>query len=257
MNETRISPVEAAREIFQSRHATARVVFLAGSVMRGEATPASDLDLVVVYEHLPVAYRESFTYRGWPVETFVNDAETLNYFLHESGPKTGVPAMANMVLEGREIPAPSEFSQSMKRLAAAALAAGPPAWNEADIRRMRYMLTDWIDDLRHPRSDAELLAVGARLYEAVADFYLRSRTLWSARGKTIPRRLREVDAQFAARFCAAFETLFTSRRAEQLVLLAEEVLAPSGGFLFDNYKLDADDDNRKPLDSSSSTDKLD
>jgi hypothetical protein len=248
MNETRISPEEAALEIFRTRHAGARVLFLASSVMRGEGTAASDLDIVVVYEQLPVAYRESFTHRGWPVETFVNDAETLNYFLHESDPKTGVPSMANMVLEGREIPKPSEFSQGMKRLAAAALAAGPPVWDEEDLRRMRYMLTDWIDDIRYPRSDAELIAASARLYEAVADFYLRSRTLWSARGKAIPRRLREVDAAFAARFCEAFETLFAGKRSEQVVTLVGERLEPSGGFLFDGYKLDADSDKRKPLD---------
>lgn len=248
MNETRISPVEAAREIFRTRHAGARVLFLAGSVLRGEATPTSDLDIVVVYERLPVAYRESFVHAGWPVETFVNDAETLNYFLHESDPQTGVPAMANMVLEGREIPEPSEFSRSMKELAAASLAAGPPAWNEEDLRRERYTLTDLVDDLRRPRDDAELVAVGARLYELAANFYLRSRTLWSARGKTIPRRLREVDAQFAARFREAFETLFTGKRPALVIALVEEILQPFGGLLFDGYKLDAPSDKRKPLD---------
>ncbi|HEV7904345.1 MAG TPA: nucleotidyltransferase domain-containing protein [Pyrinomonadaceae bacterium] len=248
MNETRISPEEAALEIFHARHAEARVLFLAGSVLRGEGTPASDLDIVVVYEHLPVAYRESFMHRGWPVETFVNDAETLNYYLLESDPQTGFPSMANMVVEGREIPEPGEFSQALKRVAAAALAAGPPAWSAEDLRRMRYMLTDGVDDLRHPRSDLELVATGARLYEAVADFYLRSLTLWSAKGKAIPRRLREVDAAFAARFCGAFETLFAGKRAEEVVALAEEMLEPFGGFLFDGYKLDAESGKRKPLD---------
>jgi hypothetical protein len=248
MNDTRISPEEAALEIFRARHAKARVLFLAGSVMRGEGTPSSDLDLVVVYEHLPVAYRESFMHRGWPVETFVHDAETLNYYLQESDPQTGFPAMTNMVLEGREIPETSDFSQELKRVAAAALAAGPPAWSAEDLRRARYMLTDGADDLRHPRSDLELVATGARLYEAAADFYLRSRTLWSAKGKAVPRRLREVDAAFAARFCGAFETLFAEKRAEEVIALVEETLEPFGGFLFDGYKSEATSDKRRPLD---------
>lgn len=247
MNETRISPVEAAREIFLTRHAGARVLFLAGSVMRGEATPASDLDIVVVYERLPNAYRESFMHRGWPVETFVHDAETLNYYLREFDPQSGFPSMANMVFEGREIPEPSEFSQSMKGVAAAALAAGPPAWNEEELQRMRYTLTDMIDDIRCPRNDIELVAAGARLYEVVADFYLRSRTLWSAKGKAIPRRLREVDAEFAARFCEAFGVLFEGKRPEGVVALVEAMLEPFGGFLFDGYKNEAPGDKRKPL----------
>ena len=244
MNETRISPEEAASEIFLARHAGARVLFLAGSVMRGEGTPASDLDIVVVYEHLPAAYRESFTHRGWPVETFVHDAETLNYYLHEADPKTGFPSMANMVLEGREIPEPCEFSQSMKRQAAAALAAGPPAWDKEELRRRRYMLTDAVNDIRCPRGDAELVATGAQLYETTADFYFRSRVLWSAKGKAIPRRLREVEASFAARFCEAFEALFALKRAEPVVALVEEMLEPFGGFLFDGYKHEAPGDKR-------------
>ena len=53
MNTSRISPVEAARRIWRERYSDSRVVFLAGSVLRGEATPASDLDIVVAYERVP------------------------------------------------------------------------------------------------------------------------------------------------------------------------------------------------------------
>jgi predicted nucleotidyltransferase len=41
-------PEEAAQGIFRERYEGARVVFLGGSLVRGEATPASDLDIVVV-----------------------------------------------------------------------------------------------------------------------------------------------------------------------------------------------------------------
>lgn len=40
-------------------------IFLAGSVMRGEGTDTSDLDLVVVYERIDAAFRVSFIYAGW------------------------------------------------------------------------------------------------------------------------------------------------------------------------------------------------
>jgi hypothetical protein len=253
LHETRITPAAAALEIFHARHAAARVLFLAGSVMRGEGTPSSDLDLVVVYEQLPVAYRESFTHGGWPVETFVNDAETLNYFLREGDPNSGFPSMSNMVLEGRELPAPCELSHALKRVAAEVLAAGPPALSDEELRSRRYFLTDKVDDIRHPRADAELVAVGAQMYDEAADFYLRSRGHWSAKGKAIPRRLREVDADFAARFCEAFETLFGGKHSREVVALVEDMLAPFGGFLFDGYKLDAPGDRRKPFDDERNT----
>lgn len=250
MNETRIPPAEAALEVFRARHDGARVIFLAGSVMRGEGTPASDLDLVVVYERLPHAYRESFTHGGWPVESFVHDPETLNYFLRESDRRSGFPSLANMLREGREIPAPCALSRELKRLAAEVLAAGPPALSDEELARRRYFLTDHVDDIRHPRGDAELVATGAQMYDAAADFYLRSRRHWSAKGKAIPRRLREADARFAARFSEAFEALFGEKRPGEVVALVEEMLAPCGGFLFDGFKLDAPADKRKPFDES-------
>lgn len=48
--------------------------------MRGQGTPHSDLDVVVVLDSLPAAYRESLNQREWPVELFVHDRETLAYF---------------------------------------------------------------------------------------------------------------------------------------------------------------------------------
>ncbi len=50
MYSNRISPKNAAIEIYNERFPDAKVIFLAGSVIRGEGTAHSDLDLVVVYE---------------------------------------------------------------------------------------------------------------------------------------------------------------------------------------------------------------
>src|SRR5215213_1632053 len=151
MDTPRVSPVEAARGIFKERYEGARVVFLGGSVMRGEATPTSDLDIVVVYERLPNAYREAFVYGGWPVEAFVHDAETLERFF-ESDRRRGLPALMSMVWEGLEVPGASEFSERLKRRARELLEAGPPPWDEEELTLRRYRLTDWVDDMRFPRS---------------------------------------------------------------------------------------------------------
>lgn len=248
MSEPRIEPVEAARRIRRERYAGARVVFLAGSVMRGEATPTSDLDLVVVYERLPRAYRESFLYEGWPVESFVNDAETAGHYF-ESDRRRGLPSLMRMVIEGVEIPEASEFSARLKRRATEIFEAGPPAWDEDELRLRRYGLTDRVDDMRHPRSREELVASGASLYQDVADFFFRSRGLWSAHSKTIPRRLREVDAAFAERFCRAFDALFAEKRSAPAIALVEEVLAPFGGLLFEGFRRDAKPEDRIPPDA--------
>ena len=106
MPETRIEPPEAARRILRERYGGAVVLFLAGSVVRGEGTPGSDLDLVVLYERLPNAYRESLVYEGWPVEAFVHDPETLRRFF-QTDSREGIPSILYMVVEGVELPATS------------------------------------------------------------------------------------------------------------------------------------------------------
>lgn len=211
------------------------MLFLGGSVMRGEATPASDLDIVVVYERLPNAYREAFVYGGWPVETFVHDEGTLAEFF-EADRRRGVPSLMSMVWEGLEVPEASEFSTRLKQSARELLEAGPPLWDEAELTLRRFRLTDWVDDMRHPRSAEELLATGAWLYGDAAEFYFRTRGMWSAHSKTVPRRLRAADAAFAERFLRAFDALFTEKRQAPAIALVEELLEPFGGPLFEGFR---------------------
>ncbi len=196
-------------------------------------------------ERVPHGRRESFTFGGWPIEAFVHDPETLEHTM-ESDRLRGIPSMMRMVVEGAELPAPSEFSAGLKRRAREVYDAGPPRWDEDEMRLRRYRLTDWLDDIRHPRAPEELLATGAYLYQDAADFFFRSRGLWSAHSKTIPRRLRETDAVFAEEFRRAFEALFAEKRQAPVVALVERMLAPHGGLLFEGFRRSARPEDRKP-----------
>jgi predicted nucleotidyltransferase len=235
------------RQILDDRYPNASVVLLAGSLLRGEGTPYSDLDLVVIFDQLPHAWRESFDFQGYPVEAFVHDPETLNYFLFESSRSSRPPAMARMVLEGIEVPGPTEMSQSLKRIAADLIAAGPPKLSDEDERKLRYTITNMIDDLRQPRSREELVASGAELYGALAYYYFCANGLWSAINKAIPRAFSKADPDLYSRFHECFDQLFADGRSDKVIVLAEEILKRHGGFLFDGYKQDASPTCRKPL----------
>ena len=243
----RNSLVKVATEILERKYPDARVLFLAGSIVRGEGTPHSDLDLVVIFDELPQAYRESFHFQGFPVEAFVHDAETLNYFLLEVDRPSGIPSLAQMILEGIELPEPNEVSQSLKQLAASVMEAGPPLLSDEEILKLRYNLTSLVDDVRQPRSRAELLASGAELYEALADYYFRSHKRWSAKGKAIPRILKRADADLCSRFCSSFDELFSNGQSGKVIALVEELLETNGGFLFEGHRLEAPVDHRRPL----------
>jgi len=66
--------------------------------------------------------------------------------------------MAHMVVEGVEVPGPTEISRSIKRIASDLIAAGPPELSDEDERKLRYSITNLIDDIRQPRSKEELVA---------------------------------------------------------------------------------------------------
>src|SRR5215471_11458146 len=118
--------IKITRQILDDRYPGADVIFLAGSLLRGEGTPYSDLDLVVIFEQLPHAWRESFNFQGYPVEAFVHDPETLNYFLFEPSRSSRPPSTARMVFEVIEVPGPSEISRSLKGIDVDIIASGPP-----------------------------------------------------------------------------------------------------------------------------------
>jgi len=238
---------QVTAEIFDLKYPDAGVIFLAGSIVRGESTPFSDLDLVVIFDRLPAAYRESFNFQGFPIEAFVHDPETVNYFLHEIDRPSGIPSLAQMILEGVEIPKPNDLSRSLKQLATSVIQLGPPGLSEAEVRKLRYDITNMVDDIRQPRSRGELVASGAELYEMLANYYLRTNALWSAKGKSIPRVLSQANADLCLRYAASFDELFAHGRPESAVALVEEILRPRGGFLFDGHRLEAPADYRKPL----------
>jgi hypothetical protein len=239
--------IKITRQIFDDRYPGADVIFLAGSLLRGEGTPYSDLDLVVIFELLPHAWRESFIFQGYPVEAFVNDPETFNYFISEVGRPSGRSSLAHMVAEGVEVPGPTEISRSLKRIALDLIAAGPPKLSDEDERKLRYTITNLIDDIRQPRSREELAASGAELYGALANYYFRANGLWSAVNKSIPRAFSKADPDLYSRFREGFEELFARGQSDRVIMLAEEILGQHGGFLFDGYRSEAAAACRKPL----------
>ena len=81
MDRDLIKSLSVAGEIRNQMFPSASAFLLAGSVVRGEATASSDLDLVVIFQRVERAKRQSFAFANWPVEAFIHDVQTLEYFL--------------------------------------------------------------------------------------------------------------------------------------------------------------------------------
>lgn len=237
LNQRR-NPVEVSKDILKEKFPKALLAFVAGSFNRGEATSFSDIDLVIIFEKLEYAWRESFIFDRWPIEAFVHDPETLNYFFREVDGKDGVPSLPSMVSEGVLIPNNQELGLQLKLTANQLLNERPPAWSEEIIYHQRYGISDLIDDLRDPRNSLEAHIVIGSLHEMLGNFYFRTKGLWSASRKHIPRRMEKLDLEFGKRWARVFEKAYLGNYSD-LITFTEEILRPFGGILFEGYRRDA------------------
>lgn len=217
--------------------------FAAGSIIRGEGTENSDIDLVVVFDKLDRAWRESFVEDGIPFEAFVHDPETLNWFF-ERDLKSGHPIIVHMVASGRIIGPGQENGRTWQSHAAQLLKDGPPELARQELDALKYQITDLLDDLCGERSGAELRAIASQLYQPLADLMLLGRGTWSGKGKWIPRLLKQLDNELFEAFDAGFKHAAEGRPGE-LLRLTEAELARKGGRYFDGDCREAPLDARK------------
>ena len=87
-------PVLTARALVRDRFPAARAAFFAGSVLTDRRTPTSDLDIVVLVDDPLAAGRENLTYRGWPVELFVQTKDRWHAFADQETATTPMPSTA-------------------------------------------------------------------------------------------------------------------------------------------------------------------
>lgn len=234
----------AARKCLATRFNGASHLYVAGSIMRGDGNAFSDIDLVVVYPKLPRAWRESFVLDGFPIEAFVQDPETLAYFL-ENDAERGVPTMVHMVANGVILGDAPEQAATVQQRARQVLAAGPKPLSGAPYDTLRYILSDLADDLRAERPANEIAAIAARLYPHLIDLMLLGRNQWTGNGKWGPRLLQRHDPQLAEIAAEAFRDAVQGNAAA-LLSLTDQEMARHGGSYFDGFRSEAPEHARIP-----------
>ena len=144
-----MDPLTDARDLVLDRFPDATWALLTGSVLGPARTPGSDLDIMVLRDEAP-NFRESLRFRGWPVELFVNTPATLAAFL-ANDLAARKPSTHRMLATGVPLLGdPSEVTGRCARI----LAAGPPGLTIAERDRLRYGLTDLLDDHLHATDPA-------------------------------------------------------------------------------------------------------
>lgn len=226
---------EAAKDVIEERYVNCDAALLAGSVVRGEATSTSDLDVVVFDSKVTSSFRESFYTSRWPVEVFVHNWSTYRVFF-DSDCQRGQPSMPRMVTEGQILKWDDRL-ESVRDEAADLLKKGPDPWSEETLMHKRYFLTDALDDFIGCTDQGEALFIAAKLSEQLGDFYLRANGQWSGSSKWMARSLRIYDSVFAERLIQRFDRFYKNGERQGVVELVDEVLKPYGGRLFEGFSI--------------------
>jgi hypothetical protein len=225
----------AAKRFVDEYFPHCQAAVLAGSVVRGEETPTSDLDIVIFDNQIDGAYRESRIEYNWPIEVFVHSWTSYKTYF-SSDAERARPSLPRMVAEGIVLKDNGILS-TIKNEAAGLLNEGPAPWSEQTLMIKRYMLTDALGDLIGTQNEAEALFIANTLAEGIHEFILRTNRKWIGSSKWIVRALKQYDEDFADRFVAAFDAFYKTGNREGIIRITDEVLAPFGGRLFEGYSV--------------------
>uniref|UniRef100_UPI0024077796 nucleotidyltransferase domain-containing protein n=1 Tax=Psychrobacillus antarcticus TaxID=2879115 RepID=UPI0024077796 len=208
---------------------------LAGSVVRGEATNTSDLDIVIFDESIPSSYRESFIKFDWPIEVFVHNGSSYKAFF-ESDRERARPSLPRMVSEGI-ILKDDGVIETIKNEATELLKEGPKRWSKETVQLKRYFLTDTLDDFIGCSNRAEEIFIANTLAELTSEFVLRTNRHWIGTSKWLVRSLLAYDEDFTNRFVEAFDTYYITGDKDKVIYLVELVMEPFGGRLLEGFSL--------------------
>lgn len=225
--------VEAAKRFVADVFPACQVALLGGSVVRGEATERSDLDIFILDDALVSNYRENFVYAGWMIEAFVHTRASYRHFFAENCERAR-PSLPRICAEG-VILRDDGTAALIQREAEELLARGPVPWSPQDIDRARYGITDALDDLIGATDPAEGLFAANLLAERVHEFVLRANGRWVGSGKWVARALRQYDPRLCDRLVNALHAFYREGDKALLARLVDEVLKPYGGTLFEGY----------------------
>ncbi|MED3960965.1 nucleotidyltransferase domain-containing protein [Niallia taxi] len=234
----RLTPIEAAHQFINNHFPNCQGALLAGSVVRGEATETSDLDIVIFDKRLGSSYRESLIDYGWAIEVFAHNLDSYKHFF-EMDYKSAKPSMQRMVSEGI-ILKDAGIIDSLKKEALAILNNGPEEWSVDTINIKRYFITDTLDDFIGCTKPAEELFIANTLAELLSEFVLRTNRHWIGTSKWLIRSLKDYDEEFANQFFEAFNSFYKTGVKTKIINLSEYVLEPLGGKLFDGFSLGKD-----------------
>jgi hypothetical protein len=171
-------------------------ILATGTIVRGNPSPASDLDLFVIWNE-PKRQRVQRFFRGIPAEIFVNPPHQIEqYFSNDS--REGRPVTAHMFATGIAVHDPNGVVASLQTVARTNLDRGPQLTDES-LTRLRYGVAGNVEDANDiavDDPDASLVLLHRAVDGALSYRFLAGGS-WIPRTKELFVRLAQIDPDLA------------------------------------------------------------
>jgi Nucleotidyltransferase domain len=219
---------ELVRAYLASAYPDLRAALLTGSVVRGTSTATSDLDVVVLLPPGAGSVRETVGWSGRTVDVFGYDQAGLTHWLAADTTRRR-PALCSLVLDGVLVAGSESAASEAQAAARQVFEAGPAPYSEAELRRMRYGVTDVLLDVETASDRAESLLLAGTLVTDAVNLLFATLGRWSGNGKWLLRELRAYDPPLAAALESAYDELARTGDPAALVAVADQILDRCGG----------------------------
>lgn len=182
MDENIVLALREAVQFIDTRFSPILGIIAAGSIMRGEGDPYSDIDLYLIFEG---DYRQLIHkhFNNVPFQIFANPPQRISqYFEEEPRRLNRGPSTAHMIATGTVI-YENDTRIAQFREQAQAVLAQKPRIDEGALQHMRYSVVDMIEnmlDLKDRDPDMAMLALCAALPIMLRYYFLKQ-------GRYIPR----------------------------------------------------------------------
>jgi predicted nucleotidyltransferase len=204
-------------------------IIASGTIIRGNPSPSSDLDLFVLH-HVPERQRVQRFFGGVPAEIFVNPPERVERYF-ESGKLDGRPKIAHMLATGFVVYDGDPVVEQLRAGAVQVLGSKPEPSPERSVRQ-RYTVATWLEDAEDiAEADADLCV--ALLYKAVegaVEYRFWDARQWQPRAKETLAALERLDAGLAARVRAFYRTADPTDRLRLAREIVRQTVGATGFF---------------------------
>jgi len=211
-------------------------IIAAGSVLRGQGGPTSDIDLYVLHN---ASFRQRLQrrYEGVPFEIFINPPQQVRrYFAEEHA--AARPITAHILTTGSVVLDRDPILHDLRTEAATWLNTPPAPGDDALLWR-RYLIADELDNARDV-VETDPACAALILHSAVSRLVEYA---FLARGQNLPRQkatlaaLAALDPEAGATVRAFYAAADAAARLELVMRLAQHVTGAISFFTWDSAQL--------------------